>query len=91
MSGAQTLDLPHVSPTLYGPLPTELTGRRFALFSAALWTQAKDCELCQTKGHNLKHRVFQLQPMADSRGSLQSSRTTLNDFMEPQLIVSAQM
>lgn len=41
--------------------------------------------------HNLEHRVFQLQRMADSRGSLQSSRTTLKDFIEPQLRVSAQM
>jgi len=40
---------------------------------------------------NLESRVFQLQRMADSRGSLQSSRTTLKDFGEPQLRVSAQM
>lgn len=38
------------------------------------------------KTHNLENRVFQLQRMADSRGSLQSSRTTLKDFG-----VSAQM
>ena len=38
------------------------------------------------KMHNIENRVFQLQRMADSRGSLQTSRTTLKDFG-----VSAQM
>lgn len=37
----------------------------------------------------VENRVFQLQRMADSRGSLQSSRITLKDFGEPQLRVNA--
>ncbi|KAL9965316.1 hypothetical protein ACROYT_G029101 [Oculina patagonica] len=44
-----------------------------------------------TAGICVENRVFQLQRMAESRGSLQTSRTTLKDFGEPQLRVNAQM
>lgn len=42
-----------------------------------------------TNGTSVDDRVFHLQRMADSRGSLQSSRITLKDFGETQLQTSA--
>lgn len=42
-----------------------------------------------TNGMSVDDRVFHLQRMADSRGSLQSSRITLKDFGETQLQTSA--
>ena len=42
-----------------------------------------------TNGTSVDGRVFHLQRMADSRGSLQSSRITLKDFGETQLQTSA--
>lgn len=42
-----------------------------------------------TNGMSVDDRVFHLKRMADSRGSLQSSRITLKDFGETQLQTSA--
>lgn len=61
------------------------------LLCSSMDTSKRLQTMSNERTHNLEHRVFQLQRMADSRGSLQSSRTTLKDFIEPQLRVSAQM
>ena len=78
--------------TIYGHFYGPFVKYRMLTFFLSLYlcssmdTSKRLRTMSNEKMHNIENRVFQLQRMADSRGSLQSSRTTLKDFG-----VSAQM
>ncbi|KAJ7389494.1 hypothetical protein OS493_031468 [Desmophyllum pertusum] len=67
--------------------------RRASSFDTSKRLRTMDLEKTNNlpAGACIENRVFQLQRMGDSRGSLQTSRSTLKDFGEPQLRVNASM